>query len=65
MSWFSRKVTAREGHQPINPGGLPAASRRRQNSPRSNTACRMPLVVTSKAVALPRASLIQFTMRCL
>ena len=38
----SRKVTAREGHQPMTPGGQPDASRRRQYSQRSNTACRMP-----------------------
>jgi len=23
VSWFSRKVTAREGHHPMTPGGLP------------------------------------------
>lgn len=47
VSWFSRKVTERLGHQPIRPGGLPATSRRRQYSQRSNTACMMPLVVMS------------------
>ncbi len=34
MSWFSRKVTAREGHQPITPGGLPLESRSLQYSQR-------------------------------
>ena len=47
VSWFSRKVTAREGHQPMRPGGLPAASLSRQYSQRSKAACRMPLVVMS------------------
>ena len=32
VSWFSRKVTARDGHQPITPGGFPLASRSRQYS---------------------------------
>ncbi len=51
VSWFSRKVTERDGHQPSSPAGLPAASRRRQYSHRSNTACMMPLVVMSAAEA--------------
>jgi len=32
VSWFSRKVTAREGHQPMTPGGLPWGSISRQYS---------------------------------
>ena len=34
VSWFSRKVVACEGHQPIRPGGLPSLSRSRLRSPR-------------------------------
>ncbi len=37
VSWFSRKVTEREGHQPSRPAGLPVESRSRQYSQRSNT----------------------------
>lgn len=33
VSWLSRKVTAREGHHPITPGGFPCGSRRRHNCP--------------------------------
>lgn len=33
VSWFSMKVTALEGHQPITPGGFPWESRRRHSSP--------------------------------
>jgi hypothetical protein len=113
VSWFSRNVVARLGHQPITPGGSPLASfnlqyshfcsqprlfrdtsaRWQLSSPQichfcpfdpmgystsqlaskgqtsnrrvtSKTACRIPLVVTSKAVAVPPASFSQSMIRC-
>ena len=39
MSWLSRKVTARDGHQPATPGGLPCASFSRQYSFFSSASC--------------------------
>jgi hypothetical protein len=41
VSWFSKKVTAREGHQPITPGGLPCGSISRQYS-LCSAECKMP-----------------------
>jgi hypothetical protein len=41
VSWFSRKVTAREGHHPMTPGGLPVGSISLQNSP-CRAECSMP-----------------------
>ena len=42
VSWFSRKVTAREGHMPMRPGGRPWLSTKRQYSRLPIASCRMP-----------------------
>ena len=42
VSWFSTKVTAREGHMPRRPGGRPWLSISRQYSLRPMASCRMP-----------------------
>ena len=42
MSWFSMKVTAREGHMPSRPGGRPWLSMSRQYSPLPMASCSMP-----------------------
>ena len=42
MSWFSMKVTAREGHMPRRPGGRPWLSMSRQYSPLPMASCSMP-----------------------
>ena len=49
MSWLSTKVTARWGHQPISPGGLPSASLRRQSSFLATASCSTALVAKSNA----------------
>ena len=42
VSWFSMKVTAREGHMPSMPGGRPWGSTSRQYSRLATASCRMP-----------------------
>eukprot|EP00884_Botryococcus_braunii_P008559 jgi/Botrbrau1/17704/Bobra.0166s0128.1 len=49
VSWLSMKVTARCGHQPISPGGLPLGSDSRQYSVFLTASCRMPFMGKSKA----------------
>ena len=51
VSWFSMKLTARDGHIPRSPGGRPWLSMSRQNSPLPMASCRMP--------ALQRSILLQ------
>mmetsp|Transcript_5541 Transcript_5541/g.14943 ORF Transcript_5541/g.14943 Transcript_5541/m.14943 type:complete len:204 (+) Transcript_5541:791-1402(+) len=65
VSWLSRKVTAREGHSPMTPGGLPSLSASRQYSQRPTASCKIPLVVKSKAEDMPPVLSHQSTVCCL
>ena len=42
VSWFSMKLTARDGHIPRSPGGRPWLSMSRQYSPLPMASCSMP-----------------------
>lgn len=56
VSWLSMKVTEREGHQPMRPGGLFSLSRRRQYCVLATASARMPLVGKSNSVHPPALS---------
>ena len=55
VSWLSTKVTARWGHQPIRPGGLPSLSLNRQSSFLATASCSTALVAKSNAAVEPFA----------